>query len=146
MSLLENRLSLRRQQCEEQRRYVADLDSMAQRLRADERRLQADIERAVAGSNPVFAGPLLKRHSTLARSIAAIDAQIAAAGDALAAAAQELERHELTAAQRAGNAGVSDRRRAPRSPSARQAASEPERHDDGGPTQPPSDGPGFVRS
>ncbi len=123
MSILENRLSLGRLQCEERRRYVAELDSLAQRLRADAWRLRAEIERAIAAGNPVFAGPLLDRHNKLARSIAAIDARIAEAGDALAAAERELKRYELARAQRADAVELADRRRASHSPGARQAAS-----------------------
>src|SRR5256885_14869583 len=73
MSVAENRLSLGRRQCEERRRYLAGLESLAQRLRADERRLRAEIQRAgIAGLAPEvgFAGSLVERHSKLARSVA----------------------------------------------------------------------------
>jgi phage shock protein A len=131
MSILDNRLRLNRHQYEECRRYLAEFESLAQRLRADERRLQDEIERAVAAGKPGCARPLLDRHSRLARSIAAIEGQIAAAGDALAAAgdalaaaARELKRHELTAAQRAG---LSERRRAPRTRPASSPSAGPDR-------------------
>jgi hypothetical protein len=129
MSILENRLRLNRHQFEECRRYLAEFESLAQRLRADERRLQDEIERAVAVGQPVCTQPLLDRHSRLARSLAAIEGQIAAAGDALAAAARELKRHELTAAQRANNAGVSERRRTPRARPASSPSASPDRGD-----------------
>jgi hypothetical protein len=116
MSILENRLRVGRRQYEERRRCLVELESLAQRLRADGRRLQADIEEAVAVGNPICAAPLLERHSKLARSLAAIEGQIGAAGEALSAAAWELQRHELAWAQHAGAAGVADRRRASRSP------------------------------
>src|SRR6266487_5238634 len=92
MTVAENRLSLGRRQCEERRRYLAGLELLAQRLRADERRLRAEIQRAgTAGPAPEgsagqpvvagnFAGSLVERHSKLARSVAAVDAQIAEAG------------------------------------------------------------------
>jgi hypothetical protein len=116
MNVLGNRLSLGRQQCEERRRYVAELELLARRLRADGWRLREEIERAVAAGTPVFAEPLLDRHGRLARSVAAIDAQIAETGNALAAAEWELKRYELASAQRAGVAELSERRRAPRFP------------------------------
>jgi len=94
MSVLENRLRLGRRQW---RRYLAGLESLAQRLGADERRLRAGIELAVAG-RPDFAGEpggqpagqparelageLTERHGKLARSVAAIDTQIAEVGAA----------------------------------------------------------------
>ena len=55
MSVVENRLHLGRRQCQQWRSYLAGLESLAQRLRADERRLRADIDLAVA-DRPDFAG------------------------------------------------------------------------------------------
>src|SRR5438046_10676994 len=97
MSVAENRLSLGRRQCEERRRYLAGLESLAQRLRADERRLRAEIQRAGIGGpapegsvgQPVVAGSLVERHSKLAGSVAEIDAQIAEAGAAPGVAERE---------------------------------------------------------
>jgi hypothetical protein len=122
MSVLENRLRLGRRQCRQWRRYLAGLESLAQRLRADERRLQAEIELAVAG-RPDFAGEpageLTERHGKLARSVAAIDTQIAEVGAALGAAEQELRRHELAAAQHTARAGLSEPRRTRRASAAK---------------------------
>ncbi len=123
MNSLENRISVHRRHCEERRRYLAELESLAQRLRADGARLRSEIEQAVAVGNPASAHPLLQRHVQLARSLAAIEGQIAAAGDALAAAARELKRHEFAAAQRAPGPGLPVERRSPRSSRARPAAS-----------------------
>jgi hypothetical protein len=129
MSVHENRLSLGRRQCAEQRRYLAGLESLGERLRTDELRLRAEIQLAAADGllpeagavRPVFAGdldgPLIERHTKLARSVAAIDAQIAEAGAALGAAEQALKRYELAAAQHAAGGGVSKRRRARRAAS-----------------------------
>jgi hypothetical protein len=111
MNALENRLNLHRRHCEERQRYLAELESLAQRLRADGGRLRSEIEWAVTGGNPASTQPLLERHGKLARSLAAIEGQITAADDALAAAVRELKRHELAVAQHADNAGMSDRRR-----------------------------------
>jgi hypothetical protein len=115
MNILENRIILHRRHCEERQRYLAELESLAQRLRADGGRLRVEIERAVAVGNPACAQPTIERHAKLARSLAAVEGQIVAAGDALAGAARDLKRLELGAAQRADGAGPSDRRRLPRS-------------------------------
>jgi hypothetical protein len=130
MSVLENRLRLGHRQCRQWRRYLAGLESLVQRLRADERRLQAGIELAVAG-RPDFAGEpdgqpdgesareLTERHGKLARSVAAIDTQIAEVGAALGAAEQALRRQELAAAQRTVRAGLSEPRRTRRASAAK---------------------------
>ncbi len=123
MNSLENRINLHRRHCEERRRYLAELESLAGRLRADGGRLRSEIERAVTVGNPAFAHPLLQRHGQLARSLVAIEGQIAAAGEALATASRELKRHEFAAEQRAPSVGLSERRRPPRSSRARTAAS-----------------------
>jgi hypothetical protein len=115
MNSLDNRISVHRRQCEERQRYLADLELLGQRLRADGSRLRSEIEWAVAVGNPASTQPLLQRHGMLARSLAAIEGQIAAAGDALAAAARDLKRHEFAAAQRAPNPGAFGGRRPPRS-------------------------------
>jgi len=106
MNILEHRLTLHRRHCEERRRYLAELQSLAQGLRADGSRLRSEIEQAVAVGSPACAQNLLQRHGKLARSLAAIEGQIVAAGDALAAADRELKRRELAAAQRAEIAGL----------------------------------------
>jgi len=126
MSVAENRLSLRRRQCEERRRYLAGLEALAQRLRADEQRLRAELQRAgIDGSAPQggagqpvaagnFSGSLVERHGKLARSVAAIDAQIAEVGAALGVAEQELKRHELASTHHVAGTVASERRRARR--------------------------------
>lgn len=69
---------------------------------------------------PGFAKKLIERHGKLARSIAAIDAQIDEVGAALGAAEQELKRYELGAARHATRTGSPEPRRARRSQRARQ--------------------------
>ena len=118
MSVLEDRLHLGRRQCRQWRSYLAGLESLAQRLRADEQRLRAAIELAGAG-RPDFtgelggqpAGELIERHAKLARSVAAIDTQITEVGAALGAAEQALKREELAAAHRTVRAGLTEQRR-----------------------------------
>ena len=88
MSLRENPLQLWRRQCAEGRRFVTELEALADRLRGDERRIGGEAARA----------------ATIARSLAAIDARIVEAVDALAAAERQLKRHELAWTGRDGNA------------------------------------------
>lgn len=139
MSVLENRLRLGRRQCQQWQRYLAGLESLAQRLRADEQRLRTEIEFSVAGRLPPeagagrpgfageLAGELIVRHGKLARSVAAIDTQIAEVGAALGVAEQELKRQELAAAQRIARAGLSDRHRTRRAPIAALPSPSPDR-------------------
>jgi hypothetical protein len=79
MSLREHPLELWRRQRDERRRFVAELEALAQRLRNDQRRLGDEAARAGA----------------IARSRAEIDARLSDAGAALAAAERQLQRHEL---------------------------------------------------
>ena len=117
MSVAKNRINLGRRQCEDLRRYLAGLESLGQRLRADERRLRVELQLA---GQPVVAGTpagnltesLVERHGKLARSVAEIDAQMAKVGAALGAAEQELKRYELASAPLDANARVSEQRRA----------------------------------
>jgi phage shock protein A len=113
VSLIDNHLRLRRRQCEERRHFIAELERLAARLRADARRLQAEIERAVALGNRVSAQLLFERHSKVERSLAAIDSQIGSAGAALAATELELQQYERAFAHRGGT-GLSNRRQARR--------------------------------
>lgn len=117
MNIRENRIARHRRNCEGRRSYLAELESLAWRLRADGERLRTEIEQAVAVGNATSAQKLLQRHGQIARSLAAIEAQITVAGDALASAARDLKRQELAAAQRAP-AGTSDGRHPPRFPRA----------------------------
>jgi hypothetical protein len=139
MSTAENRLSLGRRRCAEQRRYLAALELLAQRLYADERRLRAELQRAgvaqlasasgagqsvgAGHSAGKLAESLIERHGQLARSIAEIDAQIVEAGASLGVAERELKRHELASVQHAANVGMSGRRRLGRAPSASRTSS-----------------------
>ena len=94
MSVLETLMRRRRRECDERRRYVAELERLGERLRAD----AEEVCREVAHGGT--AALLAERHAKLERSVAAIDAQIIAARAALAAIEQELRRHELARARR----------------------------------------------
>lgn len=109
MSVLENLLIVHRREYAERRRYLADLETLAERLRADARRLRADVERTGDIAMPAAARGAaqradaddaassrlpIERYRKLAGSIADIDGQIAAAREALAAAERQLQRDE----------------------------------------------------
>ena len=111
MSVLENQMRRCRRDCDERRRYVAELEHLGARLRADSERVRREV--AAAG----MTGPLVGRYAKLERSVAAIDEQITAARHALAAVEQALQRHQLAWARRAGAEG-SDRPASPPRPAA----------------------------
>lgn len=81
----------------ERQRYLSELESLAEKLRADAARLSAEIafaggDRAIATSadaDRLFVRPLVNRHEKLIRSIAEIDAQIVEARAAVMTAQQE---------------------------------------------------------
>jgi flagellar FliJ protein len=79
-------------QLAERRRYLADLGSLAARLRADVERLRDEIGAADgdAGRVPIFARPLVDRRDKLLGSIVEIDVQIGEARDAVASAEREV--------------------------------------------------------
>ena len=95
MRVLDHLLIAHRRECEERRRYVADLEHLAERLQGDAQRLSAEIQLAEAdGARATAVRQLVERHAKLERSISEIGAQLAAACQALAAAEQQLQRHE----------------------------------------------------
>ncbi len=90
MSVMKNLLIAQQRLCEERRRYIADLESLAQRLRADAMRLFAEIDRtgeanSVKGSETTVEtpSPLMARYGRLEASIAEIDGRLAGAREAL---------------------------------------------------------------
>ena len=109
MSALETLIRLHRWQLDERRRYLAGLDALAARLRADAQRLrdEADEEARAAGLSldaasayPGFIRSLIERRREIERSIAEVDTQVVEASDAVAVAFQEVNRYELAAAHR----------------------------------------------
>jgi flagellar FliJ protein len=80
-------------QLAERRRYLADLESLAARLRADVERLRDEIGEPngdAAQAQSVFARPLVERRDKLLGSIVEIDVQIGEAREAVATAEQEV--------------------------------------------------------
>ena len=93
------RQNFRRQQhwqLAERQRFLSELESLAERLRADAARLSGSIAGAGASAirpqvQGVLLRPLIDRHEKLERSIVEIDAQIVEAREAVAAAQQEMK-------------------------------------------------------
>ena len=113
MSVVENLLRLHRRECEDRRRYAAELESLAERLRVDAGRVRADMD--TAGSEAITGSePMAERWQRLERSVAQLDGQVAAARAALAAAEEQLKLYERAVADRAGGTALSDRRLARR--------------------------------
>ncbi len=110
MSVLENLVVMHRRQCDERRRHLADLEDLAQRLRADAMRLLGAIGLGAIAPSEAGAGgfgpPAFERYRKLERSIAELDRQISAARDALATAEQHLKQHERAAALRTSASSV----------------------------------------
>jgi hypothetical protein len=114
MTVLENLLRLHRRECEDRRRYAIELESLAERLRADARRVCGEIGMA-GGEGPTGTEPMAERCEKLERSVAELDGQAAAARAALAAAEEQLKLYERAIADRVGGMALSDRRLARRS-------------------------------
>jgi flagellar FliJ protein len=84
-------------QLAERQRYLTELESLGDRLRADIARLDEEIDQAGGAEalptnsrlDPLFVRPLIERHDKLQRSIAEVDAQLIEARAAVATALQE---------------------------------------------------------
>jgi hypothetical protein len=139
MTVLDNLLRLHRWQLEERQRYLADLESLAERLRADASRLQqeAEEEARAAGislDQPdgergfLLIRPLLERRRKLERSAVEIEGQVAEARAAVEAAEQEVKLHEVGWSQRSVIPGGPLTRRARRSQEALVQAQRARKH------------------
>ncbi len=102
MSVRENLLRLHRWRLQERQDYLAGLESLMERLRADAARLQdevAESERANGraangGDPPPYLAPLIERRSKIERSMAEIEAQIGEAREMVETAQQEVKHAE----------------------------------------------------
>jgi flagellar FliJ protein len=133
MSVMDNMMRQHRWALDERRRFLAELESLALRLRRDAQRLHQEIEeeagtgrilRQSGAPYPVFVEPLIERGRQLERSIAEIETQIPEAREAAAAAEQQVRLYEATQAQRSGKP-LSGAGRAPRSRRAHRATAIP---------------------
>jgi hypothetical protein len=113
MSVVENLLRAHRRDCEDRRRYAAELAVLAERLRTDAGRVRSEIE-AAGGPGSTGAEPLAERCRKLERSVSELDGRLAAARDAVITAEQQLKLYERAVSDRAGGAALSDRRLARR--------------------------------
>lgn len=109
MSTLDSLIRLHRWQVDEQRRCVADLEQLAEKLRDDLRRLEIEqaSEQEVVRSAPElassygsYAGALAERRRNLLQSLADAERRLGEARESLAAAYQEAKRYEIAAARR----------------------------------------------
>ena len=95
-------------QLAERQRYLTELESLGDRLRADVERLREEIDEAGGVAmvptnrrlDPLFIRPLLDRRDKLLGSIAEIDTQIAEARDAVTTARQEAKLVEASLVHR----------------------------------------------
>jgi flagellar FliJ protein len=110
VSTLDSLIRVNRWKLDEQRRQLAELDRLAERLRGEALRLEQELtsEQRVAGASyeaglayPSFARDVLERRRKLEASIADVDSRAAAARDALAETFGEVKRYEIAAANRA---------------------------------------------
>lgn len=109
MSALDGLMRLHRWQLDERRRHLAELEDLAQRLREEQYRLDAESEReqAAAAASPGAAASyaaqvrqLTERRRKLVQSRAEVAERIVRARDALTEAFQEVKRYEIIIANR----------------------------------------------
>jgi flagellar protein FliJ len=112
MSTLDSLIRLHRWQVDERRRRVAELEELAEKLREDLRRLEAEqaSEQEIAQRMPEvtssygsYAGALIERRRKLNQSLTDTEQQTAKAREVLAEAYQEAKRYEIAAARRVLN-------------------------------------------
>lgn len=109
MSALDSLIRVNRWRIDEQRRQLAELDRLAERLREEGVRLEQELtsEQQIAGASdqaglgyPSFARELIERRRKLSASLAEVEGQILAAREALAETFGEMKRYEIAAANR----------------------------------------------
>lgn len=127
MSVRENLLRLHRWRLQERQDYLAGLESLIERLRADAARLQQEIGETEASGNAdrgdgsAYLAPLVERRGKIERSMAEVEAQIGEARAMVEAAQQEVKHAENGTGTQAsaGPMRVSRRVRRERQPRAR---------------------------
>jgi flagellar protein FliJ len=110
VSALDSLIRLHRWQLDERRRDLATLDTLADKLRQEQTRLDAEqvAEQFIATNSSEaatayggYARHLVERRQRLAQSLASVGVQTARAHEALADAHREVKRYEIAAANRA---------------------------------------------
>jgi hypothetical protein len=133
MSVRENLLRLHRWRLQERQDYLAGLESLMERLRADAGRLQdevAESERAngraaTGGDAPPYLAPLIERRTRIERSMAEIETQIGEAREMVEGARQEVKHAENGAGTHAQPSPMRVTRRARRERQSRPRTEEP---------------------
>jgi activator of 2-hydroxyglutaryl-CoA dehydratase len=109
MSSLASIIRLHKWQLDEKRRALAELQTLADRLKAEMEKVKVEVaaEQEAARNNPDFAfnygnfaQAALERSRRLAESLVQVDAQVAVATDEMAEAFQEVKRYELAEEER----------------------------------------------
>ncbi|WP_448206593.1 flagellar FliJ family protein [Azospirillum sp. sgz302134] len=109
MSSLKTIIRLQKWKLDEKRRALAELQSLADRLKAEMDRLKEEIaaEQEAARSNPEqsytfsnYIRAAMERGKRLTQSMGQVEAQIMVATDEMAEAFQELKRYELAEEER----------------------------------------------
>ena len=120
MNSLHSVIRVHRWQLDEKRRALADLESLAERLSLELRRLDEDVERERAavgqgsGSTADFANYLKAvqlRREHLIESREQVERQIAAASKDIAESYRDLKKYEIAQSDRERNAQLRRRRR-----------------------------------
>lgn len=108
MNARQNFYRLQHWQLAERQRYLAELESLAERLRADVERMNDEIDEAGVADetsriHSAFIRPLINRRDKLQRSVAEVDTQVGEARTAVAVAQQEMKLLEGPLVQRGFN-------------------------------------------
>jgi len=108
MNARQNFYRLQHWQLAERQRYLAELESLAERLRADVERMNDEIDEAGVADetsrfHSVFIRPLINRRDKLQRSVAEVDTQVGEARAAVAVAQREMKLLEGPLVQRGFN-------------------------------------------
>jgi flagellar protein FliJ len=110
MTALDSLVRLHRWQLDEHRRQLAELETLAEKLRGEAARLvaeQTNEQRAAASSTEVasaygvYAVSLIERRRKIDQSLASVEQQVVLARDALSESYREVKRYEIAAATRA---------------------------------------------
>lgn len=120
MSALDQLVRLHGWTLDERRRKVADLEQLAERLRADVVRIDGELvreEKTISGSPELlaaftaYAAVARRRRGKLAHSIAEVEQEIERAREAVQDAFLELKRYEQALANRKTRAATAESRR-----------------------------------
>ncbi len=110
MTAIDSLIRLHRWQLDERRRQLAELETLAEKLRGEEMRLLAEQsgEQDAASSSTeaasaygAYAAHVIEKRRKIAQSLASVEQQVALAREALSDSYREVKRYEIAAATRA---------------------------------------------